>query len=293
MRSICFEEGDATFQLCLKDYVESHRWVDASFTYLVREENGLYKLEADRKGKILRKSEVDELMDKCGRLIRDEMEKPEVLECFMHALRFVFEPKNVDSKDIRLTILIDPDKYEWCDEYEMASFKDAYRLAINRRDIEYLNLYLLLATGKTNLKNKEYLKAIRENRFRFGFRWCLVGNIKETHEYGERHEIKHGTKHFSGGTKVYVAPAQWGDGFENVVVIGKPRHGSKLIEVVMPSERIENFRLKKVFKPDVLDRMETSSHHWWDDSDKDKERIASLAESINNYSKKDDENVAI
>ena len=39
------------------------------------------------------------------------------------------------------------------------------------------------------------------------WRWCLVGNIIEKHPYGEEHEIRYGSKHFSGGTKVYIAPA--------------------------------------------------------------------------------------
>ncbi len=60
--------------------------------------------------------------------------------------------------------------------------------------------------------------------------WCLVGNITEKHEYGEEHEVKYGTKHFSRGTKVYLAPAQWGDGYEKIVVIGMPRHQKKFIE---------------------------------------------------------------
>lgn len=32
--------------------------------------------------------------------------------------------------------------------------------------------------------------------------WCLIGNIVEKHIYGEEHEIRYGSKHFSGGTKV-------------------------------------------------------------------------------------------
>ena len=71
--------------------------------------------------------------------------------------------------------------------------------------------------------------------------WCLVGNITEKHEYGEEHEIKYGTKHFSRGTKVYLAPAQWGDGYENIVVIGMPRHQKKFIEVITRSKYIENY----------------------------------------------------
>lgn len=42
--------------------------------------------------------------------------------------------------------------------------------------------------------------------------WCLVGNIVESHEYGESHELKEGTKQFSKGSKVYLAPGQWAAG---------------------------------------------------------------------------------
>lgn len=42
--------------------------------------------------------------------------------------------------------------------------------------------------------------------------WCLVGNIVQEHEYGEEREIKYGTRQFSRGTKVFLAPVQWGDG---------------------------------------------------------------------------------
>lgn len=53
--------------------------------------------------------------------------------------------------------------------------------------------------------------------------WALVCNAVEEHEFGEEHEIKRWTKHFFPGAKTYVAPPQWGDGFENVVVIGRYR----------------------------------------------------------------------
>ena len=43
------------------------------------------------------------------------------------------------------------------------------------------------------------------------WRWCLVGNIVQTHEYGENHETRIGTKHFSQGTKVYCMPGNWDD----------------------------------------------------------------------------------
>lgn len=108
-------------------------------------------------------------------------------------------------------------------------------------------------------------------------RWCLIGNVVENHEYGEEKEIKTGSKHFRPGAKVYIAPANWGDGYENVIVIGCPRHGKRYIEVVMRSELIRNFRAGKVYAPAVLKMMEESEYRWWGDTDK--ERIEELAES--------------
>jgi hypothetical protein len=57
----------------------------------------------------------------------------------------------------------------------------------------------------------------------YTWRWCLVGNIVEKHQYGENHAIRFGSKHFSGETKVYIVPAQWGDGMEKIVVLGLSR----------------------------------------------------------------------
>lgn len=103
--------------------------------------------------------------------------------------------------------------------------------------------------------------------------WCLVGNIVREHEFGEKREIKYGTKQFSFGTKVFLAPAQWGDGYENIVVIGLPRHGNKYIEIITRCEYIENYRMKKVYKPAILELMCSSRYCWWGDTDNDRERI--------------------
>ncbi len=56
----------------------------------------------------------------------------------------------------------------------------------------------------------------------YDFVWCLVGNIVEEHEFGEEKEIRKGTKHFSPNAKVYCFPALWGDGYEHILVLGKP-----------------------------------------------------------------------
>ena len=109
--------------------------------------------------------------------------------------------------------------------------------------------------------------------------WCLVGNIVQEHEFGEEREIKYGTKQFSRGTKVFLAPAQWGDGYENIVVIGLPRYGNRYIEVITRSDYIENYRMQKVYKPAVLKRMCSSQYRWWGDTEKDRKEIIGYLET--------------
>jgi hypothetical protein len=109
------------------------------------------------------------------------------------------------------------------------------------------------------------------------WRWALVGNIVDQHSYGEEHETRRGTKQFAPGAKVYLAPGQWGDGYEKVFVIGKPRHQRGLIKIIMPQRYIENFRLQKVFDPKVLELMREDrkgyGYCWWGNTDADRDEI--------------------
>lgn len=113
------------------------------------------------------------------------------------------------------------------------------------------------------------------------YKWCLVGNIVQSHTYGEEHEIRIGSKQFAPGAKVYIAPANWGDGYQKVIVIGCPRRCRHYIEIIMRSDLIENVRLKKVYAPFLLKMMDESQYTWWGDSEEDKECIESLAVSWN------------
>ena len=88
-------------------------------------------------------------------------------------------------------------------------------------------------------------------------RWCLVGNVVSDHAFGEYKEHLTGSKHFRPGAKGYIAPAQWGDGGEHVIVIGVPRH------------------------PAILRRMNESLYHWWDGTDESREQIRQCIERFN------------
>lgn len=98
------------------------------------------------------------------------------------------------------------------------------------------------------------------------WRWALVGNIVESHPYGEAHEIRHGTKHFVPGTKVYVA-ASGSLGPEKAVVIGKTRKSFNYIKIIINSKLIENYRIQKVYKPAILSKMKsTEGWGWYEDN---------------------------
>lgn len=101
------------------------------------------------------------------------------------------------------------------------------------------------------------------------WRWCIVGNIIGAHRYGVEKEIRHGTKHFAPGAKVYCLIAH--NDPDRLVVLGTPRHGSKHIEVIIPRSMVENLRLQKCYKPGILSVMKERHWCWWGNTDTDKE----------------------
>lgn len=109
-------------------------------------------------------------------------------------------------------------------------------------------------------ENKE--KEEREKYFS-GDVFCLVGNIRDLREYGQNHELRAGIKNFAPGTKIYMSLSHWGDGGEQVPVLGKPRHKNGFIECIIRSEYICNYRVEKIYSPLLLKRMKNSKFDWW------------------------------
>lgn len=106
------------------------------------------------------------------------------------------------------------------------------------------------------------------------FIWCLIGNIVDKHPVGTDQEIKHGTKHFSPNTKVYCFPVQWGDGYENIKVIGRHRKTRRNVCMIVPAKLVTNWRIQKVYTPYILNVMQTQNG--WTNSDEDKETILEM-----------------
>lgn len=94
--------------------------------------------------------------------------------------------------------------------------------------------------------------------------WCLVANIVEKRQIGnDGGDVKHGTKHFPPGTKIYCMPAQWGDGYAQIKVIGRHRGSKQYVTMVIKSEWVTNWRAKVVYSPEVLFRLREDSRAQW------------------------------
>lgn len=161
--------------------------------------------------------------------------------------------------------------------------------SIERRIEIHFNDGIWYAYPKPEYTDEEVAKAISDFFLQFWkskpkpideieWIWCLVGNVVEEHEWGEEKIVRKGTKQFPPGAKVYCFPTLCGDGYENIKVIGKPRRSRRLITVVMRSALITNWRLKKVYDPEVITLMLTQKG--WTNADEDKIKIERLAASL-------------
>lgn len=71
--------------------------------------------------------------------------------------------------------------------------------------------------------------------------WCVVANVGAAD-----------LKHFSLGTKLWVLPPQWGDGGQDVVVVGRHRGSpGPVSQMVVPRVHLTDFRVRGVYQPAV------------------------------------------
>ena len=83
--------------------------------------------------------------------------------------------------------------------------------------------------------------------------WCVVANVLFQRPYGPGGlETRPGTKHFVGGSKVYVVLFYWGMGAESVTVIGRHRKSKRYICIDMASKDLANWRVELVYSPYVI-----------------------------------------
>lgn len=71
--------------------------------------------------------------------------------------------------------------------------------------------------------------------------WCVVANVAATD-----------LKDFSPGTQLWVLPPQWGDGGQDLVVVGRHRSSpGPLSQMVVPRVHLTGFRVLGVYQPTV------------------------------------------
>lgn len=83
--------------------------------------------------------------------------------------------------------------------------------------------------------------------------WAVVANVRSETRYGEGDAlVRRGVKHFPPGTKVWVLPVQWGDGWDRALVVGRHRGAPRrYAQMVVPLEHLEDFRVEAVYSPAV------------------------------------------
>ncbi|MBR3227669.1 MAG: hypothetical protein IKF68_03895 [Erysipelotrichaceae bacterium] len=247
-------------------YIEINNYITKPKVWFYFSDDGVYYSSSYGNEVFDQKEDITGLLDNINSILNDQIVAAVSIQLKNAGLRFDFQPRSHD-REANLNIFIRKRK----------SHQPDCDITIDRKQMEYFRFYLMMVIGMKPYRDKSYMDDLRKKEIIPSFRWCLVGNIINEHFQGENKDIVHGTKHFSPNTKVYIAPANWGDGFEKVIVIGKQRKRFKYIELVMPSKWTENWRLGKICKPEILNIIEISDHTWWDDSITDKEHILELA----------------
>jgi hypothetical protein len=87
--------------------------------------------------------------------------------------------------------------------------------------------------------------------------WSVVANVRPE-AFGRA--TSPGTRHFVAGAKIFCVNWMWGMGFDTVVAIGRQRGSMQLIELLMRTAFLTNFRAKLVYKPAVLRKLRRSPH---------------------------------
>jgi hypothetical protein len=138
--------------------------------------------------------------------------------------------------------------------------------------IEANNLVKLLITPYKEWAKQNRLKALTP----LPYIWCLIGNVVEERFYGESKEIRRGTKKFSSNTKVYCFPPLWGDGYDQITVIGRPWFSQQYIQTIMGSKHITSWRIQKVYTPYIIKKM--LENNGWTATDKSHDEILQMLE---------------
>jgi hypothetical protein len=116
------------------------------------------------------------------------------------------------------------------------------------------------------------------------WRYAVAGNIKKT-RIDEDGILRYGTKVFKGNTKIYIF-GRWVEDslIENkteIPVLGLSRGGRYLVDRV-PLDCIENFRITRVYTPQVLDIMANweFNSRWWGNTQAERDDASAFLKRV-------------
>jgi len=83
---------------------------------------------------------------------------------------------------------------------------------------------------------------------------CVVANVAEETSRGEGGlEVRAGLRHFAAGAKVWVLPPQWGDGGNQLYVVGRHRGApDRYVRMVVSRRHLTRFRVREIYSPAVV-----------------------------------------
>ena len=135
----------------------------------------------------------------------------------------------------------------------------------------------MLIDGERHAVDVEQLRAI-DTATMVGALWCLVANVVRERPYGPGGKaIRRGNKHFAPGAKVYCYPAQWGDGYERIQVLGRHRATHRYVKMIVSEKWLTNWRAQLAYSPHVIREL------WpqWDGTERSQEKAQGIADAMN------------
>ncbi len=105
--------------------------------------------------------------------------------------------------------------------------------------------------------------------------WCPVANIVRERASGPGgREIRRGSKHFAPGAKLYCYPALWGDGYEQIQVIGRHRATHRYVKMIVNEKWLTNWRVQLAYSPHVIRELWPA----WDGTERSRERAQEIVD---------------
>jgi len=108
--------------------------------------------------------------------------------------------------------------------------------------------------------------------------WCPVANMVRERPYGPGgRETRRGSKHFAPGAKLYCFPALWGDGYEQIQVIGRHRATHRYVKMIVNEKWLTNWRAQLAYSPHVIRELSPI----WDVTARSRARAQEIADFMN------------